>query len=243
MHNEIEIIYCTEGTFEAIIDSEKYVINEGEMSIAFPNQSHYYLHDKEKQLSVYLLIFKIQTLSEIEETLKNGIPDSSKLTVSDRKYVESILSEMYKHKKTDDYSLLKQSGLLKLLSAYIVENSVLIDHKKADPIIIENIVNFCNNNFTSDIHLSDLAKNLHVNKYYISHIFSDKLKISFTEYINSLRIDAAKKLLQNSDKTVNEIAYSVGYNTVRNFNRIFFKFTGKTPIEFKKSKLQQKKHI
>lgn len=239
LHNEIEIIYCTKGSFEAIIDSKKYVINEGDMSIAFPNQSHYYLHDKHKELSVYILIFKIQILPEIEETLKTSIPDSPKLIVKDREYLESILLEMNKYKQIDGYSLLRLSGLLKLLSAYIFENTNLVNNKKADPALIENIVNYCNCNYTSDIHLSDLEKNLHVNKFYISHIFNEKLKISFTEYIHTLRIEAAKKMLQNSDKTVTEIAYNVGYNTVRNFNRIFLKLTGITPIAYKKTKIKK----
>ena len=236
LHNEIEIIYCTEGKFEAVIDSSKHEILEGEMSIAFPNQSHYYLYDKSKPLTVYLLIFKIQLLDEIEETLKTNIPDTPKLRANDRQYLESLLSEMERFRNTDNYSLLKLSGLLKLLSASIFENVNFIENKKTDPAIIKNIVNFCNNNFTSDIHLSDLEKNLHINKYYISHVFNDKLKISFTEYIHSLRIYAAKNLLLNSDKTVTEIAYSVGYNTVRNFNRMFSKFVGMTPIEYKKEK-------
>ena len=72
-------------------------------------------------------------------------------------------------------------------------------------------------------------------KYYISHLFSMKLKVRFNDYINSLRINDACRQLRQTDKTVTEISECVGFNTLRTFNRAFIKQVGTSPSEYRKS--------
>ena len=158
----------------------------------------------------------------------------------DRELTEHILNKMYENRSRDDYSVLKRSGYLKLLAASIFENMEFLPSQKADPNTLSAIVDYCNKNFSSDIHLSDLEEHLHINKYYISHIFKDKVKMGFNEYIHFLRIEAAQKMLKETDDTITTIAYNVGYNSVRNFNRSFLKHTGKTPGKFRELKTKSK---
>ena len=60
------------------------------------------------------------------------------------------------------------------------------------------------------------------------------MKIPPMQYIVSLRISAAKGYLDNSDKNINEIAGIVGYDNALYFSRLFKKYTGMTPTEYKK---------
>ena len=80
-----------------------------------------------------------------------------------------------------------------------------------------------------------LEQELHLNKYYISHLFSQTLGIRFNDYLHYLRISEACKLLRNTDYSITEIGDAVGYNTPRTFNRAFLKQTGTTPTEYRHS--------
>ena len=69
-------------------------------------------------------------------------------------------------------------------------------------------------------------------------VMNDKIGLNFFDYINSLRVEEAKRLLiETSKKEMNviEIAYSVGFNNKVSFNNTFKKWTGMTPTEFRAS--------
>lgn len=239
LHNEFELVYCLKGSFEVSIDSATHKVNEGQLSISFPNQSHRYFYDKSVPLDTYVLIFNIQLLPEIKKYLDSYLPANPIIDVSDNAFLKNILNKINENNGKDDFSVLKRSGYLKLLAAEIFKNMEFIPTRKTDHEILKEIVNYCNNHFTDDIHLSDLEEHLHISKYYISHIFKEKVKMGFNEYIHSLRIEAAEKLLTETDDAIYDIAYNVGYNTVRNFNRMFLKITETTPGKYRTSKAKK----
>jgi AraC-like DNA-binding protein len=79
-----------------------------------------------------------------------------------------------------------------------------------------------------------LEEELHLSKYYISHLFGDKLGIRFNDYINSLRISEACRLLRTSTLSVTEISDASGFGTLRTFNRAFMKQMGMSPSEYRR---------
>jgi ligand-binding sensor domain-containing protein/AraC-like DNA-binding protein len=89
----------------------------------------------------------------------------------------------------------------------------------------------------ADLTLYKLAKQLNVHYNHLSQIINEKLKHSFNDFINSYRIEEARKKLENpgeSKKTILEIAYETGFYSKSVFNTAFKKFTGMTPSEFRK---------
>lgn len=98
-------------------------------------------------------------------------------------------------------------------------------------IIVEK--NFLDNNLT----LEKTADALNLNKSYLSRIFNQEMTIGFSDYINHLRVEEAKKYLHNPDfenYTLVAIGLEAGFNSKTTFNNAFKKFTGKTPSEYKK---------
>lgn len=83
-----------------------------------------------------------------------------------------------------------------------------------------------------DITLSSVADALHISRYYASHLFSE-LEVGFNEYINSLRITGACERLKNTKLSISEIAYEVGFGSIRTFNRAFLKVSGMTPRQYR----------
>ena len=89
--------------------------------------------------------------------------------------------------------------------------------------------------FTEKIQLPDVAAvaNMSTNKF--SRFFSKNTGRSFTEYVVSLRIGRACRLLSDTDKPVIEICYEVGYTNLSNFNRSFLRHVGKSPSVYRKA--------
>lgn len=88
----------------------------------------------------------------------------------------------------------------------------------------------------SDLSLSKLADELGISIHHLSQIINENLKTNFYDYINSNRIEEAKKRLtdpQNSHLSIASIGYDVGFNSISAFNSAFKKFTGFTPTQYK----------
>lgn len=85
-----------------------------------------------------------------------------------------------------------------------------------------------------------ISQALHISRTYISHLFSEKLHMGFSEYIGMLRISDACNLLATRDMSITEISYAVGFDSTRSFNRLFLKYTGMTPREYRKAENNRK---
>lgn len=86
--------------------------------------------------------------------------------------------------------------------------------------------------------ISDVTNAIGTNRTYLSSYFNNKLNITFYDYINNLRIEkTGKQLLATYPYTMNidEIAERSGFNSTSTFRRAFFKNTGMTPLQYRKS--------
>jgi len=101
---------------------------------------------------------------------------------------------------------------------------------------LEMIIDFLNQNYTSDISREGLAAAIDMNTNYMSRLFKTYTGQKINEYINSLRIEDAKDRLFRSDERIIDIAFSVGYESLATFNRVFKNSEGKTPTEYKISR-------
>ncbi len=124
------------------------------------------------------------------------------------------------------------SILIELLRGYdYVEDGEEIGAKGASYDKMARAMDFIDANITSDLQLSELASIAGMNKTYFSTLFKKLNGMSPWDYITVKRIDLARRLLSDKDKTVLEVAMLCGFNNTANFNRAFRKVTGKTPSE------------
>ena len=87
----------------------------------------------------------------------------------------------------------------------------------------------------ADLKISELAESLSVPYHQLSQLINEEFLVNFYDFINKYRVEDAKKLLieDNRNYKILAIAYEVGFNSKATFNRVFKKFTGLTPSEFK----------
>lgn len=101
-------------------------------------------------------------------------------------------------------------------------------------------IDFISRNYADDINLEVTAEEVSKSKNYFSYLFKKETGVSFVEYLNRVRIDNAKILLNSTDQMTYEIAEQVGYNDYKYFSSIFKKMTGTSPAQYRKSGLLQK---
>lgn len=83
----------------------------------------------------------------------------------------------------------------------------------------------------TDLKLTDIATRLNTNSRYISDCINSQRGCSFSQFINSYRIEYAKQLLRaKPDEKISNISMKVGFANERSFFRAFKQFTGKTPF-------------
>ena len=75
-----------------------------------------------------------------------------------------------------------------------------------------------------------------ISPYYFSKLFKEDTGVNFIEYLTSVRIQEAKRLLLDGERSIKDICIEIGYQDPNYFSRIFKKHTGVTPTEFKEGK-------
>jgi len=90
-----------------------------------------------------------------------------------------------------------------------------------------------------DISLETLSNRVGLSPIYISRLFKEKIGTNYIDFLTDCRIEKAKKLLKNPDKSVKEIAIEVGYHDPNYFSKVFKKVTSQTPKEYRISFFQK----
>lgn len=87
--------------------------------------------------------------------------------------------------------------------------------------------------FLGDLSLEAIAKEVGISPYYLSKLFKESEGVNYIDYVTKLRINYAKERLSGSDRSVKEVCYESGYSDPNYFSRIFKKWVGVTPTEFR----------
>lgn len=222
-----------EGRSSLVLDGKEYGMNSGDVLTVFPNQIHGYKTTGHEDY--FITIFPPEFLPEFKDVFSSKIPLSPIIHTDNKnqlliKLIDSILA------LTERDIRYKEQIFKGLLLAFFGEVFSGTEFKSIDnrniP-VINTILNYCNENYRSNITVEKLSDDLHISKYYVSRLFNDKLKIGFNDYVNSLRIADACEMLKGSDLDITEISQNCGFNSTRTFNRAFMKDNGMTPSQYR----------
>lgn len=100
---------------------------------------------------------------------------------------------------------------------------------------ILRVQEFIRNNYHNDLTLKMASDFVGLSESHLSNIFTKKTGQTFTDYLTSVRIEKAKELLETTNLKVYEVGVSIGYANVEHFSRVFKKFTGLSPNNYKNS--------
>lgn len=124
-----------------------------------------------------------------------------------------------------------RNDLLQLLNG--LENALQsVPAKKKNP-IIEQVEQYIQERYAEELSLQILASRFNVNNTYLGRLFKEEIGEYFSDYLNRIRLDQAKKLLESTLIKVSEIARHIGYLDSNYFFRKFKLTTGLSPTEYR----------
>lgn len=105
--------------------------------------------------------------------------------------------------------------------------------KKSSEVLMFSAENYIQQQLDKDFGIDDIAQHLGISCSYFCFLFKQHFGETFVEYLTRQRMEIAKSLLMNSDKTITQIGTQVGYIERRYFTKVFQKYTGMTPSEYR----------
>ncbi len=118
----------------------------------------------------------------------------------------------------------------------LIEYCDLVIHlasKQASP-FVASVIEYVRLNLDGDVSLEQISKAVAASPSKISRTFKNEMGIGLSDYINQKRVDLAVSLIRDTQLSMTEIAYKVGFNDANYFSKVFRKFTGESPASCRK---------
>lgn len=247
-HECLELNYITGGEGLDYVDDHVYPIREGDVLIM--NNYEYHGLVGKKDLRLKVLVFEpqlvwngdpedyqyLKTFYEWKNDFRHCLPNSV-LTG----YIATIFFELQHEweRRTTGYRLIIKSLLLKLLALLYrgfesseQSSQQMLDFTK-NYCKIQDAVQYIDGRVSEPFSLEELAGIVHMNPCYFSTLFTKLMGLSPFAYINKKRIEYASRQLLTSTKSITEIAIEAGFCNISYFNRVFRRFMGQSPGQFR----------
>ena len=143
-------------------------------------------------------------------------------------YNQNLLNELPEYFTLKEYEMWIEN-----LYQVILQGLSSLSGKRHSRVVLQ-AVDFISKNYAKNINLEMTAEYVNKSKNYFSYLFKKELGISFVEYLNQVRVEAAKHLLDTTDERTYEISEEVGYSDYKYFSSVFKKMTGLSPAQYKK---------
>ncbi len=164
--------------------------------------------------------------------LEKGLTLKLQNTKIDMLTKEFMLEFSNKHSS----SQMVQESIVTLLTHEIIrtvlDESLYNNEFATQSKIIIEVVKYINANYSQEICLDDISKSLEVSVSHISNIFKDEMGVSVMEYLKTLRLENAKKMLLCHTLSVTEVAQQCGFNSPSYFTKLFRQRYHVTPREY-----------
>ncbi len=156
--------------------------------------------------------------------IANGVPDKALANA-----IEKSHRMMKSDASYDDICILISEAINDL-------NDAVYRHKgnKGGGSHLTTAILYIRNNYQKKMVLADVAEKCGISEYYLSHLFRDEMDMTFVDYVNKIRLDEAKKMLQNVENTIYQVALDCGFKDPNYFSKAFKKYVGITPGKYQK---------
>ena len=262
-HDYYEINIITNGVGRHYIENNSADAQTGSVFVIPPNIMHGYFAGPDLEI-FHLALSKsfmnkfskelhslenFSMLFEIEPILRKALNEEFFLQLNETEMSNLLpeLNNLIDCEKTryTGITTLKNAKSLSIIGSltclYSQKKSAI--YKRTQP-VTKNLVdgvNFIHENYMDKIHMQDLADLCFMSYSTFARNFKKIFNVSPSDYIIKLRIENAKLLLKNSDKSISEIAQDCGFFDLSHFSHYFYKFEKTTPMKYRKKHLRNKR--
>lgn len=244
-HEDLELIYVTEGEITQYINGGVVVLHAGEGIFINARQVHE-VESRNIDCRLYCLIFKPTILcscSYVEERFVNSVIENDSvpyLLLNDKdlkqREVLALVKEIIDISRDDDNTLSMVKDLFEMWNALFSMANIENDMPQTDMGLsaIKNMIAHIHKGYAGHVDMKSICDAGAVGKTKCTELFKKYVHMTPIEYLICYRLEMASRLLTNTDMSVTEIAYEVGFSGASYFTEAFKKRVRYTPLEYRK---------
>ena len=249
-HAFFELAYVVSGEARHLLNGSERVISKGDYFIMDYDAMHSYVRKGEEKFELINCLF---VSDFIDQTIKdkrsfsdvvnnymikhnNSVINISPTNVifhDDDGYIGTLLNKCLEEYKNKD------SGHQEIIRSKIIEIIILTMRKNSSstPVCTDKLCNYIIKYTSENFAQKDILKHISTERFfsvsYLSRKFKENMGITFTDYLQKLRIEHSICLLANTSRKIIDIAGACGYSDMKSFNAVFKKLVGTTPQKFR----------
>lgn len=257
-HTSLEIDLFESGRGTYLIAGKEYPFTAGDIFLFGNNEVHMVNYvDPTQPMNTLKMHFEPEFLwmnasgildeSYLQIFFGNQACERNKLSgdlpVTQRIRELMVNMEWEHNNKQYDYKRIIRSHLTTIL-VYIIRHFEYYNNSNPDMVYIsqnqqaiKKVLNFIEENFTDEITLDDLSAVSNMSKNNLLYVFKRLNGMTPYNYITTKRVNHAIQLLTETDQKVLDISQSCGFNSLVSFYKVFKKYTGRIPTDFRKDSL------
>ncbi len=234
---DYQLYFVAAGKAHFFFDGVERILHKGDMVLFRPHEPQFYdiyTSDSPETYWVHFTGVEVEDLLDYYKIPKGDnvyfVGTSSNYQMLFRQMIQELQLQRINYEDMLNISL---RHMLLMINRYMSE-SKRIGNEMLDE--IERAIYYFNENYNKQIIIEKYAEEHLMTSAWFIHNFKQVTQMTPMQYILSLRINNAKYLLENSKYNITQIANLVGYDNSLYFSRLFSKYTGKSPSEYRKQK-------
>ena len=251
-HNQYEIFYLLEGERRFFFDNRSYLVKGGSLILVDENSIHMTTANSEREIGHDRIILYVERdkMKEFDRLFPNlnlvkffhqhyGV-----FPLNERQQREFInlyirLQDEFDSRKRN-YRAMIETEIIQYFIRFMRENHTPATEQTdvSAPSKYQNIyavADYISEHFDETITLDLLADQFYISKYYLSRTFKEITGYGISEYLNIHRIREAKRLLEETDLSVQQIARKLGYESITYFEKVFKTYMTMSPLKYRKT--------
>ncbi|MBO5071192.1 MAG: helix-turn-helix transcriptional regulator [Roseburia sp.] len=243
-HDFCEIIFISDGRGYITIGNEQREVKRGDIIIYNSGVLHAEANSQTEPLEMKFMALEHLEITDLPKN--HLLPPGYDFIYPAERYIDifvsgfdSIIAEI---EDSDTFYVEITESIVKTMILYLLR--IINQQEDAADLFHNNrnltlALQYIKANYRNHISLDDISANCYLNKYYLSHLFSEIQGTSIGKYIQELRLGEAMKRLRETNDSVSIIAQSVGFDDTGYFCRIFKKETALTPLQYRKAPVSE----
>ncbi|MCL7762962.1 AraC family transcriptional regulator [Polaribacter sp. Z014] len=255
-HEEFELVYVTKSNGMRFVGDSVSPFYPGDLVLVGANLPHLWRSDSfyynegnpENSKRVKTIVTKFtedflginffeapefQKINKLLKASKYGLFFGEEVSID----LHDLIVSLPSLPKTEQYikllEVLYQLSLVKEKDRLVLSSSNMRQSTKESPERIDTVLRYISDNYSSKMNLSDVADVACMTTNSFCRFFKKTTNKSFTQFLNEIRIRNASRILIQQKIPISEVCYSVGFNSITNFNKQFKLLVGSTPKKFR----------
>ncbi|MFE5321145.1 helix-turn-helix domain-containing protein [Paenibacillus sp. NPDC056579] len=248
-HKEVEVLLLSEGSMQVETVDTVYEMNGRDLLIIGASR----LHRTKRTQAVKQIVLQFDMSAQLEPFTKDYAPVLLELSEPlDRlnrilnmnpdvkAKIYGLLMAIYEESSRKEAGFeLTISGAFKQLIALMIRHLPLTGRiSSADWLRLQPVLDYVDGHYKEPIRIQDVLPFVHLEYHYFIKYFQQHIGMSFVDYLHLRRIKVSERLLLTKPFSIADIGLQSGFPNVTQFIRIFKRYNGCTPSEFRKKRLQ-----